>query len=110
MLVSTTNEISGRPITTVLGLVHGNSVRARAIGRDFVAGLRGIVGGDVPEYAELMAQSRAQAFDRMVASAQALGADAIVAVRYNTADVMQGMAEVLAYGTAVRLASTSSTG
>jgi len=84
--------------------VHGNSVRARAFGRDFVAGVRGFLeGGDIPEYAELLAQSRAQALQRLLDSARTLGADAVVALRYTTAEVMQGMSEVLAYGTAVRL-------
>jgi uncharacterized protein YbjQ (UPF0145 family) len=92
-------------IDEVLGLVQGNSVRARAIGRDIVAGLRSLVGGEIREYAELMATARDEAIQRMVAQAEALGADAVVQVRLNTADVMQGAAELLAYGTAVRLKS-----
>ncbi len=102
MIVATTLEIPGREISETLGLVQGNSVRARAIGRDFVAGLRNLVGGEIPEYAELLAHARHEALQRMIAAAEALGADAIVGVRYNTASVMQSVAELLAYGTAVR--------
>ena len=102
MIVVTTLEISGREIVETLGIVQGNSVRARGIGRDLMAGLRSIKGGEVREYAELLAQARREAVERMVAHAESLGADAIVGARYNAADVMQGVAELLAYGTAVR--------
>ncbi len=105
MIVVTTFEISGREITETLGIVQGNSVRARGIGRDIMAGLRSIKGGEVREYAELLAQARREAVERMVAHAESLGADAVVGVRYNAADVMQGVAELLAYGTAVRTAA-----
>ena len=104
MIVVNTMQISGREITETLGLVQGNSVRARAIGRDIVAGLRSILGGEIREYAELLAQARREALERMVTHAEGLGADAVVGVRYNTANVMQGVAEMLAYGTAVRTA------
>lgn len=104
MIVSTTFEIHGRPIVQHLGLVRGNVVRSRFIGRDIVAGLRMIVGGEIHEYTKLLAESREQAFDRMVDQAKALGADAVVGVRFETTDAGQGQAtEVLAYGTAVKL-------
>ena len=105
MIVVNTFEIPGREITEALGIVQGNSVRARGIGRDIVAGIRSIKGGEIREYAELLAQARLEAFQRMVTHAEGLGADAVVGVRYNTADVMQGVAELLAYGTAVRTAA-----
>lgn len=107
MIVSTTMEVPGQEIHEILGVVQGNSVRARAIGRDIVASLRNLVGGEIPEYANLLTQAREEALARMVAAAGQLGADAVVGVRYNTADVMQGVAELLAYGTAVRLRRSS---
>jgi uncharacterized protein YbjQ (UPF0145 family) len=104
MILSTTFDISGRTIAQHLGLVRGNVVRSRFIGRDIVAGLRMIVGGEVHEYTKLLAESREQAMDRMTAQAQGLGADAVVGVRFETTDAGQGQAtEVLAYGTAVKL-------
>lgn len=103
MIVSTTMDVPGREIAEILGIVHGNSVRARAVGRDIVASLRNLVGGEIPEYAELLVASRQQALDRMLASAEELGADAVLGVLYNTAQVMQSVAELLAYGTAVKL-------
>ena len=104
MIISTTFDITGRPITQHLGLVRGNVVRSRFIGRDIVAGLRMIVGGEIHEYTKLLAESREQALDRMIQHAQSLGADAVVGVRFETTDAGQGQAtEVLAYGTAVKL-------
>lgn len=103
VIVSTTMDVPGREIAEILGMVHGNSVRARAVGRDIVASLRNLVGGEIPEYAELLVASRQQALERMLASAEELGADAVLGVRYNTAQVMQSVAELLAYGTAVKL-------
>jgi uncharacterized protein YbjQ (UPF0145 family) len=97
--------VSGRTIAQQIGLVRGNVVRSRFIGRDIVAGLRMIVGGEIHEYTKLLAESREQALDRMVEQARGLGADAIVGVRFETTDAGQGQAtEVLAYGTAVKLA------
>jgi len=105
MLVSTTFDIHGRTIAQQLGLVRGNVVRSRFIGRDIVAGLRMIVGGEIHEYTKLLAESREQALDRMIEHATSLGADAVVGVRFETTDAGQGQAtEVLAYGTAVKLA------
>jgi uncharacterized protein YbjQ (UPF0145 family) len=105
MIISTTFDVHGRSIAQQIGLVRGNVVRSRFIGRDIVAGLRMIVGGEIHEYTKLLAESREQALDRMIEHAKSLGADAIVGVRFDTTDAGQGQAtEVLAYGTAVKLA------
>ena len=104
MLVVTSEAISGREIAQTLGLVRGSTVRAKHLGTDIVAGLRNLVGGEVKEYAPLLAGSREQAIDRMMEEAFALGADAVVAMRIQTSTIQQGASEVLAYGTAVRLA------
>lgn len=101
MLMSTQNEVAGYEIVEVIGIVQGNTVRARNIGRDFVAGLRNIVGGEITEYTELLMQSREEAIKRMVDKAQTLGANAIVAVRFETSDIMDTASELLVYGTAV---------
>jgi len=101
MLLSTTETIYGKKITKQLGLVRGNTIRARHIGRDIMAGLRNIVGGEVGEYTKLMAESREQSIDRMTEEAQKLGANAVVGVRFSTTEVMGRAAEILVYGTAV---------
>lgn len=101
MIVVTADTIEGKVVTRTLGLCRGNTIRARHIGRDIMAALRGIVGGEVSEYTKLIAESREQALDRMVSEARSLGANAIIGVRFETAMVMQGCAELLAYGTAV---------
>lgn len=103
MIITTTDTVEGRRVSQVLGLVRGNTVRTRNIGADILAGLRNLVGGEVNEYTKMLAQSREQSMDRMRAEALALGANAIVAVRLTTSTVMQGAAEILAYGTAVVL-------
>jgi uncharacterized protein YbjQ (UPF0145 family) len=103
MIVVTTPDLPGRKIARVLGLVRGNTIRARHIGRDILAGLRHIVGGEIREYAKLMGEAREQALDRMMAEAEELGADAIINVRLTTSVIMGGAAEMLAYGTAVTL-------
>jgi uncharacterized protein YbjQ (UPF0145 family) len=103
MLISTQDELSDYDITETLGLVRGNTIRARHIGKDILAGLRTLVGGEIVEYTKMLAESREQSIDRMTQQAQALGADAIVAMRFTTSPVMQGSAELLAYGTAVKL-------
>lgn len=103
MLITTTDDVPGKTITTTLGLVSSNSVRARNIGRDLLAGLKNITGGEVGAYRELMNQSRDEALGRLEEAARAMGADAVVAVRFGTADVMQGVVEILVYGTAVKL-------
>jgi uncharacterized protein YbjQ (UPF0145 family) len=101
MIVVTSENITGKRIVKTLGLVRGNTVRARHIGRDIMAGLRNIVGGEVHEYAKLVAESREQSLDRMVAEAEELGANAIIAARFTTSVLMGGAAELLAIGTAV---------
>ncbi len=103
MITSTTENVPGRKTLEILGLVRGNTIRARHLGRDISAALRTIVGGEVDEYTKVIAESREQALDRMLEQAVALGADAVVQVRFSSAQVMQGAAEVLAYGTAVKL-------
>jgi uncharacterized protein YbjQ (UPF0145 family) len=103
MLMTTTDEVPGKTTTHVLGLVRGNTIRARNVGADVVAGLRNIVGGELPEYTSLMSQARDEAIQRMADQATALGADAIVAIRMTTSAVTQGAAEIVAYGTAVKL-------
>lgn len=102
MLILTTETVPGREITP-LGLVRGSTVRAKHIGSDIVAGLRNLVGGEIKEYASLLAGAREQALDRMKAEAEALGADAVVAVRFETSQIAQSASEILAYGTAVKL-------
>lgn len=101
MIVVTTETISNYTITRTLGLVRGNTIRARHVGKDIMAAFRNLVGGEVSEYTKMMAESREQAIDRMVAEAKSLGADGIVNVRFTTSMVMQGAAELLATGTAV---------
>jgi len=103
MILTTANEVPGYEVVEVLDVVRGNTIRSRHIGRDIIASLRNIVGGEVEEYTKLMAESREQAFDRMVHSAELLKADAIIAIRLTTSMLMQQVAEILVYGTAVRL-------
>ena len=101
MIVVTSETIANKRIVRTLGLVRGNTIRARHIGKDIMAGLRNIVGGEVHEYAKLIAESREQSLDRMVEEAVSLGANAIVATRFTTSVMMGGAAELLAIGTAV---------
>lgn len=101
MILATSDSVPGKRITEVKGLVQGNTIRARNIGRDIVAGLRNIVGGEVTEYTRLMAESREQAIARMVEQAESMGANAVVGMRFVTSMVMTGASELLAYGTAV---------
>jgi len=103
ILVVSAPNLPGRRITDVLGLVRGNTVRARHLGRDILAAFRNIVGGEVHEYRKLMAESREQALDQMIDEARELGADAIISLRMATSMIGQGMAEILVYGTAVRM-------
>ena len=100
-LTVTTPYLEDRKIVKVLGLVRGNTIRARHVGKDIMAGLRNLVGGEIHEYAKLLAESREQALDRMEEEARSLGANAIVGVNFATSVVMGGAAEMLAYGTAV---------
>jgi len=103
-VILTTTDSPGRPVQEVLGIVRGSTVRSRHLGKDILAVFRNIVGGEVDEYTKLVAEAREQALDRLSAEARALGADAVVGLRFGTSQVSQGAAEVLAYGTAVRLA------
>ncbi len=103
MIVVTSDLIPGRKIERVLGLVKGNTIRARHLGHDIMAALRNLAGGEITDYTKMIAESREQSMDRMIAEAKALGADAIVCIRFTTSSMMQGAAELLAYGTAVKL-------
>lgn len=101
MLLSTTETIEGRRIIKHLGLVRGNTIRARHIGRDIMASLRNIVGGEITDYTKMMAESREQALDRMIENAQNLGANAIIGIKFTTSMIMSMASDILAYGTAV---------
>ena len=101
MIITTTEHIEGKNTVRTIGLVKGSTIRARHIGRDIVAGLRGVVGGEITEYTKMMAQAREEAIQRMIDDAQNQGANAIIGMRFATSMVMQNAAEVLAYGTGV---------
>jgi uncharacterized protein YbjQ (UPF0145 family) len=101
MILVTSDEIPDKKIIKNLGLVRGNTIRARNIGRDIMALLRNIVGGEIKDYTKMIAESREQSLDRMVAEAEKLGANGIVCIRFTTSAIMQGAAELLVYGTAV---------
>lgn len=103
MIITNTETIPGKEITQILGIARGSTVRARSIGRDIFAGLKNIVGGEISEYTKLQAESREQALQRMTADAVKMGADAVVNIRISTSMIMQGAAEILVYGTAVKL-------
>ena len=104
MIIVTTNKVEGKEIKNVLGLVQASSVRARAIGRDITALFKLMAGGEITEYTGMMAESREQALQRMLHRAKELNADAVVGTRFQTSMIMQGSAELLVYGTAVKLA------
>jgi len=101
MILATTETIPGKQIDAILGLVRGNTIRARHLGKDIAAAFKNLAGGEITDYTKMMAESREQALDRMIEDAEALGADGIVALRFTTSSVMQGAAEILVYGTAV---------
>lgn len=103
MLYVNTETIAGKEISESIGIVRGSTVRARNIGRDIFAGLKNIIGGEISEYTKLLADSREEALERMLKDAERLGADAVVGVRFSTSQIMQGAAEIMAYGTAVKL-------
>lgn len=103
MIICTTDEVPGRKIVACYGVARGNAIRARHVGKDIMAGLQTIVGGEIHEYTKLMGEVREQSIDRMVAEAKQLGANAVVGVRLSTSMVMQGAAEMVAYGTAVKV-------
>ena len=101
MIITTTDEIPGKRIVKVFGLVRGNTIRARHAGKDILAALKNLVGGEIAEYTKLMAESREQAIDRMIDEAKRMGANAITGLRFTTSEIMGAAAELLAYGTAV---------
>ena len=103
MVVTTTSEIPGLQAIRTHGLVRGNTIRTRHIGKDIFAIFRNLIGGEVPEYTQLMAQAREQAIDRMIDEARGLGANAVVCVRFQTLEIMKGASEILCYGTAMTL-------
>ena len=101
MIITTSDQIEGKPITNTIGLVRGSTIRARHVGRDIMAGLRGLVGGEIVDYTKMMAEAREQAIQRMVEDAEKQGANAVVGMRFTTSMIMSNAAEVLAYGTGV---------
>jgi len=103
IIITTAFEVPGRVIVKILGIARGNTVRARNIGRDIGAGFKNLIGGEIQTYTEMTAQSRDEAFNRMVNDAIKMGADAIIGFNFSTSMVMQGASEMLAYGTAVKL-------
>ena len=103
ILVTTTETMPGHEIVQVLGLVKGNTIRARHVGSDIVSSVKSLVGGEIKGYVRALTEAREEAHSRMLEEAQVLGADAVVCVRYSTSQIMAGAAEILAYGTAVKL-------
>ena len=103
MIVTTTEKIPNKEMSEILGIARGSTVRARNIGRDIFAGLKNIIGGELSEYTKLQAESREQALQRMIEDGERLGADAIINIRISTSVITQGAAEILAYGTAVKI-------
>jgi len=103
MILTTLNDIPGKRIKESLGLVRGNTIRAKNIGKDIIAGFRNIVGGEIKEYTEALNEAREEAMERMLKNAEELGADAIIGIRFTTSQIMSGAAELLVYGTAVKL-------
>ena len=101
MIITTTPDIHGKRVVRTLGLVRGNTIRSRHLGRDLLAIFRNVVGGEISEYTKLLAEAREQALDRMVEEAASLGANAVINVRFSTSEVMAGAAELMVYGTAV---------
>ncbi len=103
MIITTSNQIEGKKIVKTIGLVRGSTIRARHMGRDIMAGLRSLVGGEITDYTKMMAESREQALQRMTTDAEKQGANAIIGVRFTTSMIMQNASEILAYGTGVVL-------
>jgi len=104
MIITTSGQVEGKTIAKTVGLVKGSTIRARHLGKDIMAGFRGMVGGEITEYTKMMAEAREEAIQRMVEDAEKQGANAIVSMRFSTSMIMQSAAEVLAYGTGVVLA------
>lgn len=103
MIITTTEQVPGREIASILGIARGSTVRARHVGRDILAGLKNLVGGEIEEYTKLQAHAREQAIQRMIQDAEKLNADAVICMRLTTSLIMQGASEIVAYGTAVKL-------
>lgn len=103
MIVTTSGQVEGKRIAKTVGLVKGSTIRARHLGKDIMAGFRGMVGGEITEYTKMMAEAREEAIQRMVEDAEKQGANAIISARFTTSMIMQNAAEVLAYGTGVVL-------
>jgi uncharacterized protein YbjQ (UPF0145 family) len=103
MIVVTANQVEGKTVSKTVGLVKGSTIRARHVGRDIMASLRGLVGGEISEYTKMMAQAREESLARMVEDAESKGANAVIAMRFGTSMVMQNASEVVAYGTGVVL-------
>lgn len=103
MILATSNTIEGKQIKETLGIVKGQIVQSKHVGKDILAGFKNMVGGEVKSYTEMISEARQIATERMIAEAEAMGADAIVAVRYGSSGIMEGAAEIIAYGTAVKL-------
>lgn len=103
MIVTTSSTVAGKRITRTIGLVRGNTIRARHLGKDIIALFKNLLGGEIEEYTKLLAESREQAVDRMIAQAKELGANAVIDVRFSTSYIMANAAEILVYGTAVVL-------
>jgi uncharacterized protein YbjQ (UPF0145 family) len=101
IIVTTSEQIAGKRVVRTIGLVRGNTIRSRSLGRDILAGLKNLVGGEISEYTKMIAECREEALDRMIAQAQANGANAVVGMRFASAEMMDHAAELLAYGTAV---------
>ncbi len=101
MMLVSCGTLEDKKVVKTLGLVRGNTIRSRNMGRDILAGLKNLVGGEIEEYTKLMAEAREQALDRMVAEAKTLGANAVISVRFSTSEIMSAASEILAYGTAV---------
>ena len=103
MIIATTDTIAGKEIKQTLGMARGSTIQAKHIGKDIMSGLRSVVGGELTEYSEMLEEAREKAINRMVEDAEKMGADAVVNVRFMTSMVMAGAAEMLAYGTAVKI-------
>ena len=103
MIITTSDQVEGKKIVKTIGIVKGNTILARHVGRDIMAGLRGVVGGEITEYTKMMAEAREQAIQRMVEDAEKQGANAIIGMRFTTSMVMTSASEILAYGTGVVL-------
>jgi len=101
MIITTSDQVEGKKITKTIGLVRGSTIRARHVGRDIMAGLRSLVGGEIVDYTKMMAEAREQAIQRMVEDAEKQGANAVVSMRFSTSMIMSNASEILAYGTGV---------